>query len=236
MAPRSRRAGSAELGHRIWDHMRGRAKSAPGEFPPDTRDDVEGWLWEGVVASLIREAIPGIADSDLRRAREYLNASGMVLNVRGHQRGGGQPQWFIRANWHQGPGGHVHVVTARRPGQLAAGKAGRPTAAGTGQPAGARAGLPDAADAGQAAAGSGQGEEEIQPRQDIMEALQSLVQQISELHSDNDRLRRDNDHLRRDNDLLRAEIRRIRALMREAGAAITRRVGELLADTGEHPH
>jgi hypothetical protein len=76
----------------------------PGEFTPDTRDDVTGWLWEGPFATLIRDAIPGIADTDLRRAREYLNACGMVVNVRGNQRGG-QPQWFIRAHWHQGPGG-----------------------------------------------------------------------------------------------------------------------------------
>ncbi len=30
----------------------------PGEFTPDTRDDVTGWLWEGAAASLIGEAIP----------------------------------------------------------------------------------------------------------------------------------------------------------------------------------
>ena len=86
----------------------------PEEFTPDTRDDVTGWLWEGPFATLIRDAIPGIAETDLRRAREYLNACGMVVNVRGNQRGG-QPQWFIRAHWHQGPGGHVHVVTTAPP-------------------------------------------------------------------------------------------------------------------------
>ena len=73
---------------------------------------------EGPFATLIREAVPGIADTDLRRAREYLNACGMVVNVRVNQRGA-QPQWFIRARWHQGPGGHVHVVTTARPGQPA---------------------------------------------------------------------------------------------------------------------
>src|SRR6266568_3694282 len=128
MAPRSRRQDAAELDHRIWDHLRGRAENLPGEFTPDTRDDVTGWLWEGAVASLIREAIPGITDSDLRRAREYLNASGMVVNVRGHQRGAGPPQWFIRSSWHQGPGGHVHVVPAHRPGQPAAPAASQPAA------------------------------------------------------------------------------------------------------------
>ena len=116
MAPRSRRPDAAGLGRRIWEHVRGRASDAPEEFTPDTRDDVPGWLWEGPFAALIRDAVPGIAETDLRRAREYLNACGMVVNVRGNQRGG-QPQWFIRAHWHQGPGGHVHVVTTARPSQ-----------------------------------------------------------------------------------------------------------------------
>jgi hypothetical protein len=110
MAPRSRGPDAAKLGHRIWDHLRDRAEHPPGEFTPDAREDVTGWLWEGAVVSVIREAIPGIADSDLRRAREYLSASGMVVNVGGYQRGGGQPRWFIRSSWHQGTGGHVHVV------------------------------------------------------------------------------------------------------------------------------
>jgi hypothetical protein len=114
MAARSRRPEAAELGHRIWEHLHGRAEERPGEFRPATRDDVTGWLWDGVLANMIREAVPGIADSDLRRAREYLNASGMVVNMGGDQRGAGPPQWFIRAGWHQGPGGHVHVVTPLR--------------------------------------------------------------------------------------------------------------------------
>ena len=99
------------------------------QFTPETRDDVTGWLWEGPFAALIREAIPGIAGTDLRRAREYLNACGMVVNVRAGQRGA-QPQWFIRACWHQGPGGHVHVVTPARPGQAAAPAASQPVRAG----------------------------------------------------------------------------------------------------------
>lgn len=83
MAARSRRPGAAELGRRIWEHLHGRAEERPGEFRPTTRDDVTGWLWDGVLASVIREAVPGIADSDLRRAREYLNASGIVVNMGG---------------------------------------------------------------------------------------------------------------------------------------------------------
>lgn len=183
MAPRSRRPDAAELGHRIWDHLRGRAENLPGEFTPDTRDDVTGWLWEGAVASLIREAIPGITDSDLRRAREYLNASGMVVNVRGHQRGAGPPQWFIRSSWHQGPGGHVHVVATHRPGQPAAPAASQP------------------------AAGNERKELAGQSRQDIANTLESLIQQVSDLQSDNDRLRGDNDRLHAEIKRIRALAR-----------------------------
>jgi hypothetical protein len=180
MAPRSRKPDAAKLGHRIWDHLRDRAENLPGEFTPDARDDVTGWLWEGAVASVIREAIPGIADSDLRRAPEYLSASGMVVNVGGYQRGGGQPRWFIRSSWYQGPGGHVHVVPAHRSGQPAAPAASQP------------------------AADNGPGELARQPRQDIVKALQSLIQQVSGLQSDNDRLRVDNDRLSTEIERIRA--------------------------------
>ena len=183
MAPRSRRPDVAKLGHRIWDHLRGRAENLPGEFTPEARDGVTGWLWEGAVASVIREAIPGIADSDLRRAREYLSASGMVVNVGGYQRGGGQPRWFIRSSWHQGPGGHVHVVPTHRSGQPAAPAASQPAA--DNEP------------------------EELarQPRQDIVKVLQSLIQQVSGLQSDNDRLRVDNDRLSTEIERIRALMR-----------------------------
>jgi hypothetical protein len=170
MAPHGRRPDAAGLGRRIWDHVRGRASSAPEEFTPHTRDGVTGWLWEGPFATLIREAIPGIADTDLRRAREYLNACGMVVNVRANQRGA-QPQWFIRAHWHQRPGGHVHVVPTARPGQPRAPSAGKP------EPAGQSV------------------EVAHPPGQDIVAALQSLAQQVSQLQADNDRLREDNDRL-----------------------------------------
>jgi hypothetical protein len=131
---------------------------------------------------LIRDAIPGIAETDLRRAREYLNACGMVVNVRGNQRSG-QPQWFIRAHWHQGPGGHVHVVTTARPGQPAAPPAGEPASGG--QP----------------------GELAHPPGQDIATALQSLAQQVAELQADNDRLRGDVDRLSAEAERLRTLIR-----------------------------
>src|SRR5205085_8754069 len=101
MAPHPRRAIAAELGYHIWEHLRGLADARPGEFAAQRRGDVTGWLWEGTFAALIREAIPGIGEADLRRAREYLNASGMVVNVQAQR--GGQPQWFIRDGWQQGP-------------------------------------------------------------------------------------------------------------------------------------
>jgi hypothetical protein len=85
---------AAGLGRRVWDHARSRAGDMPAQFTPQTRDDVTGWLWEGPFATLIREAIPGVAGTDLRRAREYLHACGMVVNVRAGQRGA-QAQWFI---------------------------------------------------------------------------------------------------------------------------------------------
>lgn len=211
MAPHPRKPDAVELGHRIWDHIRDQAGQLPGEFPPDTREGVTGWLWEGPFATLIREAVPGIGDPDLRRAREYLNACGMVVNVGGPQRGGGQPTWFIRADWHQGPGGHVHVVAAPRasqpPGPAAPGSAApRPAAA-----------KPPGVEQGQELAG--------QP-QDIVQALQSLAQQVSGLQSDNERLRAENGRLT-------AEIARIRAVMRETGEKITRHAAELLANTGD---
>ena len=181
MAP-YRRPDAAELGHRIWEYVRSRAGDLPGEFMPDTRDDVTGWLWEGPFATLIREAIPGVADTDLRRAREYLNACGMVVNVRGNQRGG-QPQWFIRAHWHQGPGGHVHMVTTLRPSQ------------------------PPTPPANQPAPGKQSEELARQPGQDIVQALQSLAQQVSELQADNDRLRTDNDRLNAEIKRIRALMR-----------------------------
>lgn len=184
MAPRSRRPDAGRLGRRIWDHIRGRARDAPEEFTQATHEGVTGWLWEGPFATLIREAIPRIADTDLRRAREYLNACGMVVNVRANQRGA-QPQWFIRAHWHQGPGGHVHVVTAARPGQPAAPAPGQPAPAGR------------------------LGELAHEPDQDIVAALQSLAQQVSELQADNDRLRGDNDRLSAEVERMRALIRQI---------------------------
>jgi len=89
----------------------------------------------------------------------------------GDNQRGAQPQWFIRAHWHQGPGGHLHMVTTPRPGQPAAPPASQPPAAGPSE------------------------ELAHQPGQDIVAALQSLAQQVADLQADNDRLRADNDRL-----------------------------------------
>jgi hypothetical protein len=173
----------------------------PAQFTPETRDDVTGWLWEGPFATLIREAIPGIAGTDLRRAREYLNACGMVVNVRAGQRGA-QPQWFIRACWHQGPGGHVHVVTPARPGQAAAPAASQPVPGGPSEtPA-------------------------HQPGQDIAAALQSLARQVSELQADNDRLREDYDQLSAEIARIRALMRQVGGAIAEQASQLLAGAGD----------
>lgn len=201
MAPRSRTPDAAGLGRRVWDHVRSRAGDMPTQFTPETRDDVTGWLWEGPFATLIREAVPGIAGTDLRRAREYLNACGMVVNVRAGQRGA-QPQWFIRACWHQGPGGHVHVVTPARPGQAAAPAASQPVPGGPSEtPA-------------------------HQPGQDIAAALQSLAQQVSELQADNDRLREDYDQLSAEIARIRALMRQIGGAIAEQASQLLAGAGD----------
>jgi hypothetical protein len=194
MAARSRRPDAAEVGHQTWNHLRVRAEKRPGEFTPVTRDNAAGWLWDGALSSLIREAIPGIADSDLRRAREYLNASGMITNLGGGQHGAGQPQWFIRGDWHQGPGGHVHVVSAHQRD------------------------LPDAPLPHQPAAGDGPEEQLLRPGPDLTEALQPLIRQVSDLQADNDRLRGDNERLCAQIGRLRALMHQAgREIRRQAG-------------------
>jgi hypothetical protein len=94
----------------------------------------------------------------------------MVVNMGGDQRGAGPPQWFIRAGWHQGPGGHVHVVTPP-------------------------ADLPAVPAPAQPAAGNQPTDSGDQPGQDIARALQALARQVSQLQAANDRLRQDNDRL-----------------------------------------
>ena len=180
MAARSRRPEAADLGHRIREHLHGRAEERPGEFRPLLMMSPARRL-DGVLASMIREAVPGISYSDLRRAREYLNASGMVVNMGGDQRGAGPPQWFIAP---------------------AASGTGRPRPRGTPPPAD----LPAVSAPDQPAAGNQPTDPGVQPGQDIAQALQALARQVSQLQADNDRLHQDNDRLHQDNDRLSSEI------------------------------
>lgn len=182
MAPRSGKPDAAGLGRRVWEHVQSRAREAPEEFRPHTREEVTGWLWEGPFAALIRQALPGITDADVRRARDYLNASGMVVNVRGAEPDA-QPQWFIRAGWHQRQGGHVHVVGPARP---------------------SRPPTPPAAKPGP---GGRPGEPAHQLGRDIVAALESLAGQVAQLQADNDRLREENAQLAAEAGRIRALAR-----------------------------
>lgn len=115
MAPRSR-ADSAGLAHQVWRLLCALAEQNPGEFTAETRDDAAGWLWEGPGAALMRRVAPEVADAERRRARDYLQATKMMVNVQG-QSGSALPLWFVRRDWLGGPAGHVHLVPQepRRP-------------------------------------------------------------------------------------------------------------------------
>ena len=93
-----------------------------------------------------------------------------------------QRQWLTHINQRQGPGGHVHMITADRPI--------RPAGPVPGQP------QPDHEPA----------EPAQQLGQDIKAVLGSLTRHISKLESDNDRLRRDNDRLRAQVKRLRSQV------------------------------
>ena len=94
----------------------------------------------------------------------------------------GQRQGLIHINQRQGPGGHVHMITADRPAPPV-------------EP------VPDQPRPGQ---------EPTQPHRplgpDIRAVLGSLARKVSELESDNDRLRRDNDRLRAQVKRLRSQV------------------------------
>ena len=125
----------------------------------------------------------------------------MVVNVRAGQRGA-QPQWFIRACWHQGPGGHVHVVSTARPGQAAAPAASQPVPGGPSEtPA-------------------------HQPGQDIVAVLQSLARQVSELQADNDRLREDYDRLSAEIARIRALMRQAGGAIAEQASQLLAGAGD----------
>jgi FtsZ-binding cell division protein ZapB len=166
----------AELAHRIWQHLRTQAEQHPAQFLADQRFGANGWRYEGSIATLIREAVPDVPDADMRRARAHLDAAGMLVNVRGSQRGGGRPEWFIRTDWHEGTGGHVLIRGPRAP-QTATTD-------------------PDAVQPEQTAG---------QPREDVVEVLRSLIDRVTALQSENDLLTAENDELRQEAQRLQAE-------------------------------
>src|SRR5262249_17524579 len=117
--------------------------------------------------------------------------------------------WFSRGCWHQGPGGHVHVVTTARPGRAAAPAASQPVP-------------------------GGQSEKPArQPGPDLAAALESLARQVSELQADNDRLREDNDRLSAEVPRIRALIRQIGGAIAQQASAIARQASQLDAGTGD---
>jgi hypothetical protein len=143
----------------------------------DQRFSVAGWRYAGAITTLIRDAVPDIADTDLRRARAHLDAAGMVVNVRGSH-SGGRPEWFIRSDWQERTGGHVRM---RGPGNH------QPASPGPSQVPPEEAARP--------------------PGEDMVETLRSLIDRVTALQSDNDRLIAENDGLRREAHRLQAEIR-----------------------------
>jgi len=121
----------------------------------------------------------------------------------------GQRQRLIHINQRQGPGGHVHMITADRPSW----------------PAGPVPGQPPP------------GQEPTEPAQqlgpDIRAVLGSLTRHVAKLESDNDRLRRDNDRLRAQVKRLRSQLQAIGGQVQELGGQVARQVGELLASSGD---
>jgi hypothetical protein len=99
-------------------------------------------------------------------------------------------------------GGHVHVVTTARPGQVAVPAASQPVPGGQSEtPA-------------------------HQPGQDIVAALQLLAQQVSELQADNDRLREDYDRLSAEVAPIRALMRQVGGAIAEKASQLLAGAGD----------
>jgi hypothetical protein len=96
-----------------------------------------------------------------------------------------QRQRLTYIDQQQGPGGHVHMITADRPS------------------------CPVGPVPGQLSPGQEPTEPAQQLGQDIRAVLGSLTRHISKLESDNDRLRRDNDRLRAQAKRLRSQVQAI---------------------------
>jgi peptidoglycan hydrolase CwlO-like protein len=96
-----------------------------------------------------------------------------------------QRHGHIHIHQQQGPGGHVHMISADRPS------------------------CPAGPVPGQLSPGQEPTEPAQQLGQDIRAVLGSLTRHIAKLESDNDRLRRDNDQLRAQVKRLRSQVQAI---------------------------
>ena len=175
------------------------------QFTPETREEYTGGCGKGPLATLIREAIPGISGADLRRETQCVRHGG----ERAREPARRAAAVVYPRCWHQGPGGHVHVVSTARPGQAAA-------------PAASQHGP------------GGQPEQQArQPGPGIAAALQSLARQVSGL-GDNDRLREDNERLSAEVARIRALMRQIGGAIAQQASAIAQQASQLDAGPGTH--
>lgn len=187
MAARSR-AEAAGLAHQVWLLVCALAEHSPGEFTAERRGDTAGWLWEGTGAALMRRAAPEVPEADRRRAKEYLQATQMIVNVSG----GALPAWFIRRDWHGGPPAHVHVMAQEQPR--------RP------QEAGLRLPAPAPAPGGGGLA---------KAVRELVSHAAAVEAEAGSLQAENERLRREAEELRADRDRLVAENIRLQDTVRQ---------------------
>ncbi len=190
MAPRSRTE-AAGLAHQVWLLLCTLAEQHPGEFTPETRGAAAGWHWEGPGAALMRRVAPDMADSERRRAKEYLQATHMMVNVSG----GALPTWFIRKDWHGGPPAHVHLMPHEQPHEQPREPAGEPRQPPT-----------TAAPSGDSLA---KAVRELVGHTGVVEA------EAASLRAENDQLRAEAEQLRADRDRLVAENIRLRDTVRQ---------------------
>jgi hypothetical protein len=184
MAPH-RREDAAGLAHEVWGQLCVLAEQNPGEFTSETRDGDTGWLWEGTAAGLVSRAAPDTVQDDLQLAREYLKASGMLVNVRGYQ-GETQPTYFICREWHAERTGNVRVIPEVTPHRPERTPGPPPTAATAGA-------LPE----------------------DLSGPAKELQSRAGELAAENTRLQDEAEELAAENARLRAENNRLRAAVHE---------------------
>jgi hypothetical protein len=183
------RADTAGLAHEVWRQLCALAEQNPGEFTPGTRDGDQGWLWEGPAAGLMSRAAPDTATDDLHLAREYLKASGMLVNVRGYQSDGEQATYFIRRDWHADRTGNVRVIPE-----------------GTPHPPERTAGPPPAS-AGTAS------KDQTGPDNDLRRRAGELAAENTRLQDEAEQLAAENARLRTENNRLRAAVRKVTELL-----------------------